>query len=182
MRRRLSLRGRMVVTAVVATAVVLAVLLAWASPTLERRARDDAFATLTAQAWLMGRVAEEALARGASDDELDSQVDAAAGEVDARVTIIATDGRVLADSALSGAQLRAVENHGHRPEVLGARNTIAAPTAPRIPPKRWPRSASRFVPIAPGSELATESPSRNASSSIHRRRVTTRWRTRCAIA
>ncbi len=59
MKRRLSLRGRMVVTAVVATAVVLAVLLVWASPTLERRARDDAFATLTAQAWLMARVAEE---------------------------------------------------------------------------------------------------------------------------
>ena len=120
MKRRLSLRGRMVVTAVVATAVVLAVLLVWASPTLERRARDDAFATLTAQAWLMARVAEEGLARSASEDELDRQVDAAAREVDARVTIVAPDGRVLADSALSGADLRAVENHGGRPEVKGA--------------------------------------------------------------
>jgi two-component system, OmpR family, phosphate regulon sensor histidine kinase PhoR len=120
MRRRLSLRGRMVVTAVVATAVVLAVLLAVASPTLERRARDDAFATLTAQAWLMGRVAEEAIGRGVTDDELDREVDAAAREVDARVTIVALDGRVLADSALSGAELHALENHGGRPEVLGA--------------------------------------------------------------
>ena len=120
MKRRLSLRGRMVVTAVVATAVGLGVLLVWASPTLERRARDDAFATLTAQAWLMARVAEEALARGATDEELDRQVDAAAREVDARVTIVAPDGRVLADSALSGAELRALENHGGRPEVKGA--------------------------------------------------------------
>jgi two-component system phosphate regulon sensor histidine kinase PhoR len=120
MKRRLSLRGRMVVTAVVATAVVLAVLLIWASPTLERRARDDAFATLTAQAWLMAHVAEEGLARSGSEDELDRQVDAAAREVDARVTIVAPDGRVLADSALSGADLRAVENHGGRPEVKGA--------------------------------------------------------------
>jgi two-component system phosphate regulon sensor histidine kinase PhoR len=47
-------------------------------------------------------------------------VDAAAREVDARVTIVAPDGRVLADSALSGADLRAVENHGGRPEVKGA--------------------------------------------------------------
>ena len=120
MRRRLSLRGRMVVTAVVAAAVVLGVLLVWAGPTLERRARDDAFATLTAQAWLMARVAEEELARGATDDEVDRQVDAAAREVDARVTIVAADGRVIADSSLSGAALRAVENHGNRPEVKGA--------------------------------------------------------------
>jgi two-component system phosphate regulon sensor histidine kinase PhoR len=36
------------------------------------------------------------------------------------VTIIAPDGRVLADSSLSGPELAAVENHGHRPEVVEA--------------------------------------------------------------
>ncbi len=50
-------------------------------------------------------------------DELDALVDEAAREVGARVTIIATDGRVLADSSLSGPALRAVENHLSRPEV-----------------------------------------------------------------
>jgi two-component system phosphate regulon sensor histidine kinase PhoR len=110
----------MVTTAVVATAVVLAVLLVWASPTLERRARDDAFASLTAEARLMARVVEDALARGTSEDQLDAAVDAAAREVDARVTIIAPDGRVLADSAASGAELRKLENHGSRPEVVDA--------------------------------------------------------------
>ena len=120
MKRRLSLRGRMVTTAVVATAVVLVVLLLWAGPTLERRARDDAFATLTAEARLMARVVEDALARGTPADALDATVDAAAREVDARVTVIAPDGRVLADSAVSGAELSRVENHGGRPEVVGA--------------------------------------------------------------
>jgi two-component system phosphate regulon sensor histidine kinase PhoR len=37
-----------------------------------------------------------------------------------RVSVIATDGRVLLDSALSDAALRAVENHALRPEVLSA--------------------------------------------------------------
>ncbi len=120
MKRRLSLRGRMVLTAVVATAVVLAVLLVWAGPTLDRRARDDAFASLTAEARLMARVAEELLAREVEGGELDRQVDDAAREVDARVTIVAPDGRVLADSAASGAELRAIENHASRPEVQGA--------------------------------------------------------------
>jgi len=107
-------------TALVATAVVLGVLLLLAGPMLERRARDDAFASLTAEARLMARVVEDALARGASNRDLDGQVDAAAREVDARVTIIGRDGRVLADSSLSGAELQAVENHGGRAEVVGA--------------------------------------------------------------
>jgi two-component system phosphate regulon sensor histidine kinase PhoR len=110
----------MVMTALVATAVVLGVLLLLAGPTLERRARDDAFASLTAEARLMARVVEDALAGGASSIDLDGQVDAAAHEVDARVTIIGRDGRVLADSSLSGPELEAVENHASRSEVVGA--------------------------------------------------------------
>ena len=120
MRSRLSLRERMVTTAVVATTVVLVVLLFWAGPTLERRARDDAFTSLTAEARLMARVVEDALVRGTPTDALDAAVDATAREVDARVTVIAPEGRVLADSALSGAALSSVENHGRRPEVVEA--------------------------------------------------------------
>jgi two-component system phosphate regulon sensor histidine kinase PhoR len=119
-KRRLSLRGRMVATAVVATAAVLVVLALLAGPLLERRARDDAFASLTAEARLMARVVEDALAEGVVGDELDATVDAAARDVAARVTIVATDGRVLADSSVSGAALATVENHGARPEVIAA--------------------------------------------------------------
>ena len=120
MRRKLSLRGRMVMTAVVATAVALTLLLLLAGPRLERRAREDAYVSLTAEARLMARVVEDAIARGAAERELDGAVDAAAREVDARVTILAPDGRVLADSSASGAELRALENHATRPEVMSA--------------------------------------------------------------
>ena len=120
MRKGLSLRGRMVLTALVAAGVALAGLLLLAGPSLDRRARDQAFASLTAEARLMARVVEEQIAAGASPDGLDPVVDAAAREVDARVTLIAPDGRVLADSAASGAELAGVANHADRPEVQGA--------------------------------------------------------------
>jgi two-component system, OmpR family, phosphate regulon sensor histidine kinase PhoR len=120
MRRRLSLRGRMVTTAVGAAGVALVVLLLLAGPSLDQRARDDAFRSLTAEARLVARVVEDALARGTGPEGLDPVVDAAAREVDARVTVIAPDGRVLADSAVSGSDLARLENHGGRPEVMGA--------------------------------------------------------------
>jgi two-component system phosphate regulon sensor histidine kinase PhoR len=120
MRRHLSLRGRMVTTAVAAAGVALAVLLLLAAPPLERRARDDTFRSLTAEARLMARVVEDALAQGTGPEALDPVVDAAAREMDSRVTVIAPDGRVVADSELSGADLVRVENHAGRPEVKGA--------------------------------------------------------------
>ena len=69
MRRKLSLRGRMVMTAVVATAVALALLLLLAAPRLERQAREDAYASLTAQARLMARVAEDALGGAVPEED-----------------------------------------------------------------------------------------------------------------
>ena len=120
MRKRLSLRGRMVMTAVAAAGVALAVLLLLVGPTLDRRARDQAFAGLTAEARLMARVVEEQLGRGTSPEALDPVVDAASREVNARVTVIAPDGKVLADSAASGIDLERLANHADRPEVQGA--------------------------------------------------------------
>ena len=133
MRTRLSLRGRMVMTAVAAAGVALAVLLLLAGPTLDRRARDQAFAGLTAEARLMARVVEEQLGRGTSPEALDPVVDAASREVDARVTVIAPDGKVLADSAASGTDLETVANHADRPEVQGA---LAGQTSRARAPQR----------------------------------------------
>ena len=118
--RRLSLRGRMVATAMVAAGVALGALLLLAGPSLDHRARDEGFATLAAEARLMGRVVEDALARGTGSDDLDPVVDAAAREVGARTTVIAVDGRVVADSVASGPDLARMENHGNRPEVRAA--------------------------------------------------------------
>jgi two-component system phosphate regulon sensor histidine kinase PhoR len=118
--RRLSLRGRMVMTAVIAAAVALGALLVLAGPALESRARHQTADTLAAEARLMARVVEDELARGTSKDALDPVVDAAARDVEARVTVIAPDGRVLADSSVSGPELVRLENHANRPEVKEA--------------------------------------------------------------
>jgi two-component system, OmpR family, phosphate regulon sensor histidine kinase PhoR len=117
---RFGLRERIAVGAVVASAAALVAVLLLVGPGLRRRSLDHTRDTLLAEARLMARVVERPLADGASSSELDALVDSAAPEVSARVTIVAPDGRVLADSALSGADLAAVENHGHRPEVMAA--------------------------------------------------------------
>jgi two-component system phosphate regulon sensor histidine kinase PhoR len=68
----------------------------------------------------MARVVEDELAKGIGPEALDPVVDAAARDVEARVTVIARDGRVLADSAASGNELGRLENHASRPEVREA--------------------------------------------------------------
>jgi two-component system phosphate regulon sensor histidine kinase PhoR len=116
----LRLRGRIAVTAVAATATALVAVLVLEGPDLHRRAVDQVRATLLAEARLMARVVAQPLAEGRPPDEIDAMVDEAARDVDARVTVIAPDGTVVADSALSGAALHAVENHRARPEVQAA--------------------------------------------------------------
>ena len=116
----LGLRGRIAVTAVAATASALLVVLALEGPDLHRRAVEQVRARLLAEARLMARVVGQPLADGRPSDEIDALVDEAARDVQARVTIIAVDGTVVADSALSGEPLRTVENHLGRPEVQEA--------------------------------------------------------------
>ena len=72
---------------------------------------------------LEARMAAEILAHhaAASEAELDAEADALGTILGARVTFIAADGRVVGDSDLDAAQLRAVENHGTRPEIVEAR-------------------------------------------------------------
>jgi len=116
----LGLRGRIAVTAVAATATALLVVLALEGPDLHRRAVEQVRGRLLAEARLMARVVAPPLAEGRPSAEIDAIVDEAARDVQARVTIIAPDGTVVADSALSGEALRTVENHLNRPEVQEA--------------------------------------------------------------
>jgi two-component system phosphate regulon sensor histidine kinase PhoR len=122
---RFGLRGRIAVAALTASAAALLVVVALVGPGLQRRAQEHVRSTLLAEARLMARVVEQPLAEGRSPEELDALIDSAARDVRARVTIIAPDGRVLADSSLSGEALRTVENHLGRPEVQDARATGA---------------------------------------------------------
>ncbi len=55
------------------------------------------------------------------DPNLDSFVDGLSRRGAFRVTVIAPDGTVLADSEFSGPALKAMENHAQRPEIVAAR-------------------------------------------------------------
>jgi two-component system, OmpR family, phosphate regulon sensor histidine kinase PhoR len=125
MKGALGLRARIAVTAVVATAAALLVVLVLVGPQLRRSALEHTREELFADARLMAHVVEAPLSRGAGPDELDPLIDEAAREVRARVTIIRPDGVVVADSANSGAALLAEQNHANRPEVRAALATGA---------------------------------------------------------
>jgi two-component system, OmpR family, phosphate regulon sensor histidine kinase PhoR len=114
------LRERIALGAVAGSAAALLAVLLLVGPGLRRRTLEHTRDTLLAEARLMARVVERPLAEGAPPGEIDALVDGAAREVRARVTIVAPDGRVLADSSLSGPALAAVENHAGRPEVIDA--------------------------------------------------------------
>ena len=116
----LRLRSRIAVTAVAASAAALLVVLLLAGPALKRRAMARTREVLLAEARLMAHTVQQALAEAADPARLDALVDETARELRARVTIVAPDGRVLADSAASGRELAALDNHGGRPEVRDA--------------------------------------------------------------
>ena len=116
----LGLRARIAITAIAATAAALVAVLLIALPGLRERTTQQAGVQLDAQARLVARLVQPPLAAGADRATLDALVDAAGRDLGERVTVIAPDGRVLADSAASDAALDALDNHGDRPEVRSA--------------------------------------------------------------
>ncbi|MBI2186638.1 MAG: PAS domain-containing protein [Acidobacteria bacterium] len=102
--------------AVAAAALALAtVIIAWElrreeRAFIEQRLRDQT------------RLIAELLSSGATTGaDLEGEADRLAELLQARVTLIAADGRVAGDSTLDGADLAAMENHSTRPEVQQAR-------------------------------------------------------------
>jgi two-component system, OmpR family, phosphate regulon sensor histidine kinase PhoR len=116
----LGLRGRMAAMALSTTAAALAAVVLLVGPALTRRAVDHTRETLLAEARLTARVIAPHLAAGAPAAQVDAVVDQAAREVGARITVVAPDGTVVADSTASGPALAALENHGARPEIQEA--------------------------------------------------------------
>ena len=99
------------------------VVLAVAGALLFDRVRDEAREGIQARVDTGLGVVTAALERweGApGDGRLDALVDELAAAADARVTVVAPEGTVLADSDLDGAALTAVENHAGRAEVRQA--------------------------------------------------------------
>ncbi len=79
---------------------------------------DGLSASLEGQARIVADDVQRQLAAGATSPQIDAVIDRLGQRIDARITVIDIDGRVLADSA---ADLSTMEPHGTRPEVIGAR-------------------------------------------------------------
>jgi two-component system, OmpR family, phosphate regulon sensor histidine kinase PhoR len=75
---------------------------------------------LVTQAQLIAELLSQS-SKISSDQDLDDEADRLGELMQTRVTLIATDGRVLGDSDLEGRALTDVENHLQRPEVQQAR-------------------------------------------------------------
>ena len=89
---------------------------------VERRVAGEIRAEIEARVTQEARLlAEDLAAHPIAEADGDPWADAHGKTIAARVTLIAGDGRVLGDSELSPEQVRAIENHGSRPEVLDAR-------------------------------------------------------------
>jgi two-component system phosphate regulon sensor histidine kinase PhoR len=116
----LGYRGRLAVTAIAASAAALIAVLLLVGPALRERAMERERDRLFAEARLIARVVQEPIAQGQPTELLDRLVDETARDVAARVTVVALDGQVLADSAASGSALEALENHANRQEVRQA--------------------------------------------------------------
>lgn len=85
----------------------------------ERYAEQELFrkAELAASALEVTR----APGRSLTDAELDALVDRLGTSAGVRISIVAADGRLRADSDLSGQALLQADEHGHRPEIVAAR-------------------------------------------------------------
>jgi two-component system phosphate regulon sensor histidine kinase PhoR len=123
------LQGRIAFTALVASAVALVTVLILVWPGLRDRVIDQSRATLLAEARLVSHIVAERLSRGEGPEVLDPLIDQTTRDVRVRITIVTRDGRVVADSSVSGPDLLALENHGGRPEIKAA---LAAGTGSEV--------------------------------------------------
>jgi len=112
-------RTKLFLTALAAAAMAVLVATGLVSWSLRRNLEQRIERELRTEA----RLAAEMLSHrtAATEAELDGEADTLAGIVGARVTFVASDGRVVGDSDLTPEALRSVENHADRPEIVEAR-------------------------------------------------------------
>ena len=120
-RGRTTFQTKFFLAALSAAIIALAVAGVFFATTMRRQMDARIEATLVAEA----QMAADLLSRGASPStvaELDDEADRLGALIQARVTFIAADGRVVGDSAETLDGVAAMENHGQRPEVVEARD------------------------------------------------------------
>jgi two-component system phosphate regulon sensor histidine kinase PhoR len=116
-----SFRTKLFVASVTAAGVSLAVVALLLSSQVRDRQRSAIERRLTDEARLIADLLSSAPAL--AGDALDREADRLGQYSASRVTLIAEDGRVVGDSTQTLEQLRALDNHGTRPEVILARET-----------------------------------------------------------
>jgi len=99
--------------------LVLALL---ATPLIKSATVNQISAELLKQVALVGQDITDLVMQKVSDTKLQNKVLKVARLTNSRVTIISADGIVLADSGTPFDQVKNLENHGNRPEVVEARD------------------------------------------------------------
>jgi len=118
LRRRIAVKLTLTLVGFVAVTVLAAGL--YLNHTLERLAVESLETRLATVGALLHDEARALLAGGTSPAALHEFTVRAARPSQSRVTLIATDGRVVADSDVPVSELGRVENHAGRPEVAAA--------------------------------------------------------------
>jgi two-component system phosphate regulon sensor histidine kinase PhoR len=116
---RATFRAKLFLAALVTAALALVVAGALFAGLMRARTNARIERTLVAEA----RLAVELVNSGRTDVSLQDEVARIATAVGARVTFVAPDGRVVADSAETPEAVAAMENHGTRPEIVAARGS-----------------------------------------------------------
>lgn len=120
-----SFRTKLFLAAVATATVALVVAGLLFAQSMRRRTDEKLEQTLVAEA----RLAAELLAHDTSitlasqTQTIDEEADRMGERLNARVTLIGPDGRVVGDSSETIEGVAAMENHGRRPEVLEATST-----------------------------------------------------------
>ena len=116
----LGVRGRLFLVSVSLVLAVVCLSGLYLEGQLVTWAQMRAQVELEGHARLVRVLLEREAERGGPRSELDALADRVAAPIDARVTIIGRDGRVLGDSEFSEGALATLDSHSDRPEVLGA--------------------------------------------------------------
>src|SRR5262245_39451111 len=111
---RVPVHVRLAGTYVVVSALTLGIGGALIERRVANEVREELAVRVRHQAHLL---AADLSAHPAAPSDADAWADRKGQLIAARVTLIAPDGRVLGDSSLTPEEVRAVENHGTRPEV-----------------------------------------------------------------
>jgi two-component system phosphate regulon sensor histidine kinase PhoR len=120
---RPSFQSKLFLASIAAVALALVVAGVLFATAMQSRLDERIENTLVAEARLAAELLGQTAAVPGADPvpELDAEADRMGERLDARVTLIADDGRVLGDSSESVDGVRQMENHASRPEIAEAR-------------------------------------------------------------